>query len=137
MARLTMEGLFVIADEDRPAPLPVRPQMQPGVGVLDQTECLSDCQSTGELRRCKAETVGGCSNYSMGLKCHLPLTHRQGYQRAGACTWSRGAGCQLPDTSLGVSMRHRLTWAALEAPEVITVLEGAWCLAWGGGGHKA
>lgn len=31
MARLTMEGLFVIADEDRPAPLPVRPQMQPGV----------------------------------------------------------------------------------------------------------
>lgn len=50
----------------------------------------------------------------MGLKCHLPLTHRQCYQRVGARTWNRGGGCQLPDTSLGVSVRYQLAWAALE-----------------------
>lgn len=53
MAQLTMDDLFVIADEDWFAPLPSASPDAAWCGVLDQTECLSNCQSMGELRRCK------------------------------------------------------------------------------------
>lgn len=70
----------------------------------------------------------------MGLKCHLPLTHRQCDPRAGPCSWNPGVGCQLPDTSPGVSTDR----AGLEAPEESTELGDEACDAWGAGeGHKA
>lgn len=53
MVRLTMEDLFVIADEEWFAPLPCVSPDAAWCGVLDQTECLSNCQSMGELKRCK------------------------------------------------------------------------------------
>lgn len=56
----------------------------------------------------------------MGLKCHLPLTHRQCDQRTGR-TWNTGAGCQLPDLPGG---KHEVPTdrAGLEALEESTAL---------------
>lgn len=53
MAQLTMEDLFVIADEDWFALLPSASPDAAWCGVVDQIERLSNCQSMGELRRCK------------------------------------------------------------------------------------
>lgn len=58
MAQLNNAGLFVIADEDWFAPLPSASPDAAWCGVLDQTECLNNCQSMGKLRRCKDRQLG-------------------------------------------------------------------------------
>lgn len=124
MARLTMEGLFVIADEDG------RP--------------FSRCVPT-----CSRVCCAGLVRKSQGLPIHRRVKEMQRRRQLGAAViipW--GSNVTRPDTQTVLleggdplrgaeqqavsfltpprgrfSMRYRLTWAVLEAPEETTVLE--------------
>lgn len=72
MVQLTMEGLFVIADEDWFAPLPSASPDAAWCGVLDQTECLDNCQSMVELRRYKDRQLGAALIIPWGSNVTCP-----------------------------------------------------------------